>query len=189
MVDRPLYWPELIDRFCILLALHQLTESKIKGRGKSLLVDWAAHKCDRGIQMGALYFVIDTATNMGNREPAWIPNRVQKHIDDKTCIDTTLRWEEPHLGGLLEFAGEHMTKGNARHASPDMLKKNLLMCIGSTDSLDLAKQEPERALIGTKPSEMGALATNRVHTQTNIHSSEADLIQIFIKMLEGRHVC
>lgn len=82
--------------------------------------------------------------------------------DDKICIDTTPGWAEPYPGGLLDLAGRHLTKGNARHISPDTPKKDsgrALISTDSTDSPDLGEHESERALICTEVSESGALET------------------------------
>lgn len=167
-------------------------------------MDWVAHMCVRGFRLDAMLSKLSPLCPMEhlpattkaiikhNRKPDWLAIHEQDLTDDKICINTTPGWAEPYSGGLLDLAGGPLTKGNARHISPEMPKQDsdrALISTDSTDNPDLAKHESERASICTETLESGALEIDRAHTQSDLHINEAELIQIFIKTLEGRHVC
>lgn len=120
-----------------------------------------------------------------------MPNQEHDLSIDNIYLDTALGWAQTYLEGLLELTSGYLTKGNARHASLDMSKKEpdkALICIDPSDSPNLVKQELDRVPIFSDLLDPDALAIDRALSQTDPHSIKADLIQIFIKTLEGRHI-
>lgn len=111
----------------------------------------------------------------------------------------SLQWQDPYKHNTgMGSTTPRRSPGSCRKVlenrqnSPDRLKQEpdkALTCTEPLDSLELAKHDPDRALICLDLSDTGRWATDRALPQTDPHSTEVDLIQIFIKTLEGRHLC
>lgn len=102
------------------------------------------------------------------------------------------------FSSIYHRLADPVTKGNGKPSTRvTTMQENVWgICLGALYTnlpphreQDLTKKELDRASICLDSSDLGTWAIGRAPSQTDPHSTKVDLIQIFIKTLEGRHIC